>query len=810
MTGTAVMAVPAWRGALSRTQPDGTVLTYYLVGDEHYHSYVTEDGILIGERPDGGLCYLTEEAGETRVSSMLAHAAGSRSVQEQELITQRGLRDFPQVYRQKTGGPSRVRKWGLDGNFPTKGEVKGLVILVEFKDNEFQPDYNQALYERQLNEEGYSDYGATGSARDYFIAQSMGQFTPQFDVIGPVKLPKIMSYYGASTNMGNDVRPNEMVVDACRIAHDSLSVDFSQYDYNNDGEVDFVFILYAGYGQSYGASSNTIWPHMSTLQAQGTYLTLNSKSINRYACSCELNGHSGTEIDGIGAVCHEFGHVLGLPDFYNTYSSSQTQLGSWDVMDGGSYNNNSRTPPSYTAFERFSVGWMDLTELDTPSDSVTLEEISQHNVGYRVSTANENEFFTLENHQQVGWDKYQAGRGLMIIHVVYDQGAWDKNNVNSGMLPRYDLMEADGTQGYDQATDLYPIAGNDMFTDYSKPNSLSWAGVPTEKGITRIMSHEDGVVSFRFMKDRLARPVLTEATDITDHSFTANWLPVDGAELYRMEVREVLPDSLNPIILDEDFSLMQDAEYPNSGYTDVSRDLSDYCHTPGWTGTDVYLSNDYVRLGSYGKSGSLTTPWMNLTEEDGVFTVSFHAVSYPGKKVSYTVSHVDDAGHTLQSVDLKADKNERFVCLTFQGGTSQSRVTIATKNERLFLNDIRVLRGEADSTAVVNAGPKSWAVDSIAHTSYTLDGLASSRTYLYNVSAMPAGGMTGSLPSDEKQVTTEIQTVVSPMVASPVRRVKTVAYYDLSGRRLTAPVPGLFIRQVIYSDGTKEYQKIRK
>ena len=797
-----LIARPAWRGMLTKSQPDGTSLSCYLMGDEHFHAFVTTDGYLIAEQAAGGMCYLTHTADGMAPSTVLAHNMTERSVAEKQLLETVGIKDFAQVYQQKkANSPLRVKKGNLSGNFPTIGEVKGLVILVEFKDNEFQPDYTQALYQRQLNEEGYSDYGATGSARDYFISQSMGQFTPQFDVVGPVKLPKIMSYYGASSNMGNDVRPNEMVVDACQIAHDSLSVDFSQYDYNDDGEVDFVFIIYAGYGESSGASSNTIWPHMSTLQSQHTYFALDGKAVNRYACSCELYGISGTGLDGIGALCHEFGHVLGLPDIYNTFMSTQTQLGSWDVMDAGSYNNTSRTPPSYTAFERYSLGWMELTELDTPSDSVTIVEISQNNVGYRISTANVNEFFTLENHQQVGWDKYQAGRGLMIIHVIYDQGAWDNNIVNSGTTPRYDLIEADGTQGYDQATDLYPIPGNDMFTDYSTPNSLSWAGVPTEKGLIHIRDN-DGVISFRFMKDRLARPVLTEATNITDHSFTANWLPVEGAELYRLDVREVLPDSLNPIVLDEDFSLMKDEDYPKSGFTDISSKLDDYCHQSGWKGSEVYPSNGYVRFGGYGMSGSLTTPKLDLTEQDGNFTVAFHGVSYPGKKVSYTVSHVDDAGNVLQTVDLKADKNEKWTSLSFQNGTAHSRISFATKNERLFLNDVRIVKGEVDSASVASAGPKSWAVDSVADHYCVVDDLVPNRTYIYKVYALATGGMTGSLPSAEQQVTTERQTAIHDNKADAYRHILSIDCYDLAGRKVTKHTCGVVIRRIIYSDGT--------
>lgn len=803
-------AVPAWPGLRSLKQPDGTVLTCRLMGDEHFHSLVTTDGYLIAPDALGAIRYVTEvtDDGEPTLSDVLAHNADRRSADELAMLQATGMSNFGQLYRQQAA--RRAPRRALNpGSFPTKGEVRGLVLMVEFKDNAFQPEYTRDLYQRQLNDEGYTDYAATGSARDYFIAQSMGQFTPSFDVVGPIKLSRVMGYYGGNSQ-SHDMNPGEMVREACQIAHDSLGVDFSQYDYNDDGDVDFVFIIYAGYGENYGASPNTVWPHMSTLTDQHVDCQLDGKRIDRYACSCELNGATGTELDGIGAVCHEFGHVLGLPDFYNTFDPRQTQLGSWDVMDGGSYNNNSRTPPSYTAFERYSLGWMELTELSEPSDSFVVEEITQSNTGYRISTADENEFFTIENHQQEGWDRYQAGRGLMIIHVAYDYGAWNNNGVNAGMLPRYDLMEADGTQGTEQATDLYPIDGNDMFTDYSSPNSMSRYGEPTEKGISRIRQNDDGTISFRFMKDRLKRPVLLPPSDITHHSFRANWQAVDDAVGYSLSVRELLPDSLNPIVFDEDFSLMQDEDYPKSGFQTIDRDIADYVRQPGWQASEVYASNGYVRIGSYGKSGSLSTPAVSLTGADGRSTLAFHAVSYPNKKVSYTVRIADaDTDVPFATFDLKADKHEQGVLLQLDGAPVRSRITFETLKERLFLNDVRVLNCLADSAAVWSAGPRQWTIDSIVGTSYVVEGLDSCRTYFYAVTALAGGGLTSSLPSAEQQVVTDpLLSGVHLAEGSSAASVVSESWYDLSGRRVAPTARGVVVRRLTYSDGTVEHRKL--
>jgi hypothetical protein len=310
------------------------------------------------------------------------------------------------------------------------------------------------------------------------------------------------------------------------------------------------------------------------------------------------------------------------------------------------------------------------------------------------------------------------------------------------------------------------------------------------------------------MKDRLSRPVLTEATDITDHSFTANWLPVEGAKEYALEIREILPDSINPIVLDEDFSLMQDEDYPKSSIEEISKNLNDYCHVKGWTGEELYASNGYVRVGSYGKSGRITTPEMDLTDNEGVFTVAFKAISYPGKKVSYTVSHTNSAGIVFNTFDLKADKNEQFVRLVFDGGTENSKISFSTKNERLFINDIRIVKGDVDSMGVVTAGPKGWRIDDIADTKCLVDGLVLERTYYYKVFALATEGMTGSLPSAEQQVTTAYNTAVEKIIDSGIRKIISVRYYDVTGRLLSKPSEGVTIRHITYSDGSQESVKL--
>ena len=811
ITFTSVWAVKAWPGLHTKAQADGTVLTYQVVGDEYCHALVTTDGFLLISESDGRICYARKATnGMLESSGMMAHDVKMRSENERVELSSWGVSDFSEMYKQHTLGAQRAIKRLPGQTFPTTGNLKGIILLVEFADNEMQEGHGKELFHQLMNDKGCTLEGATGSARDYFVDQSGGLFTPDFDVVGPIKLSHRMAYYGANNSQGEDSKPGVMVKEACEYASDSLGVDFSKYDFDNDGTVDFVYVIYAGYAESYGASSNTIWPHASQLTRLNINCSLNGKVIDSYACSSELKYTTGTKVEGIGTFCHEFSHVLGLPDMYNTRQSMASELGTWDVMDQGNYNNESHTPPSMSAFERASLGWMELTEIDTPADSMTLPEMTSHHVAYRISTSDPNEFFTLENRQQVGWDAYQPGKGLMIMHIAYEETAWKNNYVNSGSFPRYDLVEADGTQGNGEATDLYPTAGNDMFTDYSSPNALSWAGVPTEKGITNIRD-DDGVISFTFMKDRLHRPVLEDVTDVTSNSFTAHWGEVEGAIGYRLHIDEQLPDSINPVLLSEDFTGLVDGEYPKSSSTDISESLENYLSGSPWYGSCLYSCGGYLRMGGYGQSGQLLTPMFDTALYGGKLTLSFDARSYPSKNVAFTVSLVDvPSGDILASKSLKANKNEANYHIVFNEGTTNCRFVIATDKERLFINRMRVVKGDVSEEEVWTLGPKSWEVDSIRTTSYTVDQLAEQRTYHFTVMALAETAQKSSLSSTVGSATTlsAVASVAETSVSKP--HLLRVEYYDLLGRRLASAAKGFVIWRKVFEDGTVETGKCRK
>lgn len=765
------LAVRAYPGPVKVTLVCGEEMECRIVGDEYCHTIISPDGRML----------LENAAGQYEITDEIADLSEMRGI---------GTRRSPM----RLGGAS----------FPTVGKLQGIVLMVEFSDNEFQKEHTADVIHRVMNEEGCSLYGATGSARDYFVDQSGGLFTPDFDVVGPIKLPKKMSYYGANDRYGQDAHPAEMVRTACEKASDELGVDFAKYDFDGDGNVDFVYVIYAGYAESYGASSNTIWPHASDVNSWGESCTVNGKNIGRYACSSELKFVSGTMLEGIGTFCHEFSHVLGQADHYNVRNPSSVQLGVWDVMDQGNYNNDSHTPPAYSAFERQLLGWMEIEEIDSPSERIELPELTRNCKAYRISTPNENEYFTLENRQQVGWDRYLPAKGLMIMHVTYDQNAWDGNYVNSGTIARYDLMEADGTQGSATATDLYPIEGNDAFTDYTFPASLTVDGKPTGKGVSSIRD-EDGLITFRFMLDKLNAPEVFAPDEIGPSWFTAVWSPVEKAQYYEIDISEILPAELNPVLFSEDFDAMTGGGYPNADMTDISEALDDFLNVPGWKGEIVHQAGGYVMLGEYARSGLLRSPVLQTLESDEV-TIGASLKSYPGKSVNYTVSvrNVSD-DRIVASYKGKATKDAVELIWHAEGIKDDFILQIETANERLFIDRLRLLNGNIADEEVWSCGPRSWRIDSIDGTSHRVEGLMPERTYRYTVAASATDIMHASDPSRVIEVTTGLAGVDATCADTSV---VSTGYFDLTGCPVADEYRGIVIAVDKLADGSVRSRKL--
>ena len=407
--------------------------------------------------------------------------------------------------------------------FPTQGEIKGIVLLVNYQDVKFHlPDdsirsllqqrFDGENYTEEINFEEYSEvYGQVlplkatipGSARDYFRDQSMGKFTPRFDVIGPITLDNPRKHYGANTSNGGDKNARAMISDACSKAYEQGLTDFTDYDYDKDGIVDFVYIVYAGSDEAQTKIEECVWAHAHTIS-----LTLaNGMKVERYACSGEL------VIDlpvcaGIGTFVHEFGHILGLPDFYNTLQEDFT-MDIWSVMDYGMYNAEGFVPCGYTSFERYSLGWLPMHTLDAPA-TMSLGTTEEEGRGYRIFTseidteglvtaADTASFYLVETIRREGWNRYAATAGMLITQVTYKASAWQNNKVNTEDSHRYYVVPANNDYNYKTANKHLFGRENHEFSLISTPASITQHGAAMDKPITDINYDAGrGVTTFHF------------------------------------------------------------------------------------------------------------------------------------------------------------------------------------------------------------------------------------------------------------------------------------------------------------------------
>ena len=807
-------AIPALRDSVKIAQPDGTTVTVLIRGDEHAHLYVSTDGYPLAYDEAGYLRYARVEADSrlTTEGAPVARDVNRRTAAERRFLAALPKADFPAFYAtrraaKRAASATRSADNPIQiGNFPTEGEIRGLVILAQFPDRSFSFDHD--FHSRMMNESGFSDEGGTGSARDYFIDQSGGIFQPQFDVVGPVTLSRSYTYYGSNDYFGSDAHAGEMIAEACQLAQSEQGCDFSNYDFDSDGFVDMVFVIFAGYGEHDGGGVNTVWPHKSNLRYYGIDLSLNGKQIDVYACSSELSylGEQDSEdgnpvTSGIGPFCHEFSHVIGLADHYQTNGGSQFMLGSYDLMDYGPYNNNGLTPAAYTAFERYSLGWLELEELNQPADGVELGTLTDTRRAYRISTSDPNEFFTLENRQQTGWDAFLASSGLMISHIHYEASAWEGNTVNNNSNhPRVMLIPADNTRSSNsEVTDLYPnVMGNDAFTDESLPAATTWNGEVLNRWVTDIRN-ENGVVTFDFMANVLDAPAVLPALNVTNTGFTAQWEAVADAQGYMVNLYRMLTIDEVPLALSEDFALMTDGQPDRADSRNISGQLDDYMGQPGWTGSYVFQAGGWCRIGSPVLSGHLVTPAVNVTPHEGTFTVVVVARAESGRTPDFTVSANGLAG-TCQLSDQAATYVFRF-----SGGTAATSVRLGVTRERAYLDQVEIVRGDATGqypgavvveTAAEAGLPQARAaetvaddpyadyvrekvqtVENISETSYTFDGLVQGALYCYTVQTV--GDVSNSEESAEMVVQLSGGTGISGTTAADGLQ------YSCDGRVLT-------------------------
>ncbi len=482
----ATFAVPAKRGWQTRTQADGTQIEVQVIGDEFYHYTINRDGKQV--REINGIYQVVGEAPTPAVAKA----------------------------RRAKGVARRQRK---DVGVTPNLAPKGVVILVNFSNKSMQSGHTQATFDELCNSLNCTVNDGYPSAAQYFADQSNGAYRPQFDVFGPVTLSRNVAYYGTDKpgdDEGDDQHATDAVVEGCLLADEQFSINWADYDSDSDGYVDFVYVIYAGKGQADGGTSETIWPHNWSVEAarQSGYCTYSAtqckvggKKLDNYAISGEM---SGSSLGGIGTLCHEFGHVMGLPDLYDTdygtnYDNCLTP-NDWDIMDGGSYNGDGHCPPNYDPWEKEFFGWLTPINLGNTGQNVTLyangtenQQTYQINAsGTYVGPTTSGLRYYIENRQAVGWDEPLTGHGLLIWKVNFDASAWENNapnNTNTSGSPLYTVVSATGTKiGWDGSTDNCP-----KNTFPGTGNKTSWTGV-SGKPLLNI-AESNGVVTLTYIEE---------------------------------------------------------------------------------------------------------------------------------------------------------------------------------------------------------------------------------------------------------------------------------------------------------------------
>jgi len=552
-----VYAVSAYPDVVTVRQPDGSSLAIRLYGDERGHFTTTTDNKLIVQNEKGIYYYATLTQEGITAGNYKAHNADERTTDETLFLKTIDQTKIRQSYKTQRANsirnntsilqkvPLGKRLMEMQKQISTTNKVqsfqtrststlKELVILVNFSDTVFTTSTPQTAFTNLFNLSGYNGNGGTGSVRDYYIDNSMGYLTFDFTVVGTVTLSHPMAYYGANTSSGDDIRPANMVAEACQLA--SSSINFSLFDNDGDGYVDNVFIVYAGHNEAESGAVNSVWPHSWALSDAGLGTpTYNGVKVNGYACTSEMKGVlTSKQIAPIGTFCHEFGHTLGLLDLYDTdYTGTGIEAGglaNWDLMSTGNYNNSGRTPPYLCALDRWLLGWCD-TQTPTSSQSNTLGPIGDVNKIFRINLPTANEFYLLENRQLKSWDSYLSGHGMLITHVdMATLDPWNNNLLNVNPSHQYvDLIEADGNETYTTsgiAGDSYPgTTKKTEFSDASYPSMGSWySATALRQPITDIA--ENSNITFNFCggpNGGLTAPVATKATQVSDTSFVANW-----------------------------------------------------------------------------------------------------------------------------------------------------------------------------------------------------------------------------------------------------------------------------------------------
>lgn len=785
-------AVPAKRVVRTLKLEGGKTIDVTLHGDEHFSYYTSKNGDK----------YVLSNGILVPVSNEIITATWT------ELANRRATHRKP-AKAKNHNAPNYI------GTKPSAitGKHRGLVILMQYTDAAFVTPDVKTVYQRFFNEQGYKDGGMTGSVRDYFLEQSYGNLEIDFDVVGPYTTNYGMAYYGANEDGKKDNRAPYMIAEAVDAA--SKEVDFTNYDWDNDGEVDQVFVIYAGYNEAQGANENTIWPHEYSLAATGMTRTYNGKTINTYGCTSELRGSGrmgDAVLDGIGTACHEFSHCLGLPDMYDTSGGDNYTMDSWDIMSSGSYNDNSRTPAGYTAYERWFSGWLEPKEINTKTQIKDMEPITQSPEAYILyNDGNKNEYYLLENRQPTGFDRGLPGHGLLVVHVDYDENRWETNSINQdGNHQRMNVIPADNSMrisSADVAGDTWPgTSGNTALTNVSTPaatlfNMNTDGSYFMNKAIENITENADNqTVSFVLCRPELAVPQPLEGKETgVNGEFTISWTAVDDAASYEVELASTDKAPDNPAEALKREYTFDECVSKTTGFTDIGSRLPSY-GLSGWQGEKLFTTPNKLRIGTSTVNGYLQTPTWSVPQSSDITIVLGSDIVKAGNTVKVNISFMygnNGEQATTETSSFEVTGACRTV-LHFKNIRKDLFYMQIAPQGQMYINYFAVYDGiwTEQQLGLTEMPQKTMARVSSSGTfttetnSYTFKGLDTSKRYSYRVRAIGVEGNVSAW-SDEQNfefTSTGIKTFITND-AMPTE------YYNFGGYRINTHHKGLIIKK---------------
>lgn len=644
MVGTAIHAVPAKRGIWKTfTLKTGQTVQVQLCGDEFLHFWEDKDGNRYSYDTSDGLKPANMAQLRTRAQVMRQQACPDNIIKKSLLTGANGSTSL-----------TRASSY--------MGKKRCLILLAQFSDKKFTMNDPKAFYNRVANEPGFSEGNFKGSVADYFKAQSNGKFEMNFDVMGPYTLGE-QAYYGKNEGDQQDVNVQAMI-SGCLGKAASEGIDFSPYDWDGDGEMEMVFVVYAGRGEATGGDVNTIWPHKGRMTNP---VKCGNKTLTNYACSNELS--VSNEVDGIGTICHEFSHCFGYPDAYDVNYTGLYGMGTWDLMCQGNYNGNGFTPAGYTAYEKYAAGWITPIELKENSSVSGMKPLAEGGDAYIFKNPNNSdEYYLIENRQKKGWDAGLAGSGIIINHIDYNLKAWNYNIPNSMMSgindhERITLIPADNIKSdKNEENDPWPYGNKNRLANNTTPAcntyNLNTDGTKLMNIILSDMAiAADGTASFTFQN---LNKTASEENYIFQETFDKclGTGGNDGKGFYTIG---------NP------------NQFANSAFSPDKN---------GWTANVQTFKGGFqcARVGKRGATNiTFTSPEIKI---NGDATLTFKAAPYSLSSNKMTVSI---SNGTVETATFKLEPNKWNECSTKI--TANGRVKITFASDAFFIDEVCVAEG---------------------------------------------------------------------------------------------------------------------